>query len=520
VPVAETPSSPRAGRPGHSPRQARLAARSVSVSFGGVTVLRDAAIEVAGGEILGLLGANGSGKSTLVKVLTGVYRADPGASLTVNDATIPVDSFGPLGARAAGVRVVHQEAPLIGQMTVAETIALDIGFPTRASLIQGRRLRAEAERTLAGAGVDLDPDRVASGLTAGERATLSFALALADVDTSRAVLILDEATASLSTADAERFLDRVRAEVDKGLAVVMVTHRLPEVRRYCDWAMVLSDGEVAASGPAAEFDERRLVRAMVGRHPKEREVEPAAPEAAADLDRGGGTLKVTGLRGRGIHGVDFSLSPGEILGVGGRAEGGASELLRMLAGIDPREGGEIELDGTRIGAGGPRSALVRGIAYISPDRLSEGGVPNMTVAENLILPQVDGYWMKARRAKADVARMIELLDVRPANPDALFDTLSGGNQQKVLIARWLLMDPRVLVLDDPTAGVDPNTREVLFSLLRRSADEGLSIVIRSTEPEQLARLCDRVIVLRDGVVVEELAGGLEHTEEISLATYA
>jgi len=518
--VAETSSPARVGRPGPSPQKPRLAARAVSVTFGGVTVLRDAAIEVAGGEILGLLGANGSGKSTLVKFLTGVYRADPGAALTVNDATVAVDSYGPSRARSVGVRVVHQEAPLIGQMTVAETIALDVGFPTRGSLIQGRRLRSEAKRILAAAGVELDPDRVASSLSAGDRAALSLALALADVDPARAVLILDEATASLSTADAERFLDRVRAEVDDGLAAIMVTHRLPEVRRYCDRAMVLSDGEVAAAGPAAEFDERRLLRAMVGRHPREREVEPAAPATTADLDRGGGELRATGLRGHGIHGVDFTLARGEILGVGGRAEGGASELLRMVAGIDPRDGGEVELDGVAVPAGGPRPALRRGIAYISPDRLSEGGVPNMTIAENLILPQVDGYWMKSRRAKADVERMIELLDVRPADPDALFGTLSGGNQQKVLISRWLLMDPRVLVLDDPTAGVDPNTRELLFSLFRRSADEGLSIVIRSTEPDQLARLCDRVIVLRDGAVVEEITGGLEHTEEISLATYA
>jgi ABC-type sugar transport system ATPase subunit len=499
--------------------KSRLSAAGISVTFNGVTVLRDADLDIGGGEILGLLGANGSGKSTMVKVLTGVYRADHGAAITVNGTTLRPEHYGPLAARASGIRVVHQEAPLVPLLTVAETVALELGFATAGGFIHVRNTVARARRVLAEHGIEIDPARTAASLSASERATVSLALALADVEPERAILILDEATASLSTAEAHGFLELVRREAEAGLAVLMVTHRLPEVSEFCDRVMVLSDGEVVERCEAAGLDERRILRSMVGRSG---EVEPVEPVAAPALEThpDGAAVAVTGLRGGSLRGVDLSVRPGEILGIAGRAGGGAADVLRLLAGMDPRKGGDVSIGGDRVSGSGPRPALMKGIVYVSADRLREGGIASMSVAENLVLPRVERYWLDRGREAEDVARMIELLDIRPSDPKAKFGTLSGGNQQKVLIARWLLLEPRVLVLDDPTAGVDPNTRELLFGLLRRSADDGLSIVIRSTEPEQLARLCDRVLVLRDGEIVKSLERGLVNTEEISLATFA
>jgi ABC-type sugar transport system ATPase subunit len=299
----------------------------------------------------------------------------------------------------------------------------------------------------------------------------------------------------------------------------MVTHRLQEVRDCCDRTIVLRDGVVVERRTRSDFDERAVVNAMVGEGDGVvaggAAVARSGPAAAATA-----ALTVRGLRGPGVAGVDLRVDAGEILGVTGRSGGGASELLRAVAGMEPRTAGEVVLgDGPPLRRG-TRAAVEHGVVYLSADRLSEGGVASMTVGENLVLPRIERYGLFGRGKAADIERMIALLDIRPADPDARFGTLSGGNQQKVLLARWLLLEPRLLVLDDPTAGVDPGTRERLFELLRRLADDGLGVLLRSTEPEQLARLCRRVLVMRDGAVARTLDAERVNTEEISLATYA
>jgi len=514
----------------------RLVARNVSVTFSGNTVLKSADLDVKGGEIVGLLGANGSGKSTMVKVLTGVYRADRGAEVVVNGHHAPSDTYGPLRAHELGVRVVHQEAPVIPNVTIADMIGIQLQFPVVGPWIRQRRLEEMATGVLEACDVHVDPRRSASTMTAAERAMVSLATVLGDTRPQDAVLILDEASASLSTTDAEPFLARVQALAAEGLAVLMVTHRLAEVAQHCSRTIVLRDGQVVDRRAVGERDDRALVQAMAG--PAASAPIPGPPSSelvdtgATNGNRATRTsklsgpstasaplLRVDGLSVDGVHAVDLDIQPGEIVGVTG-GDAGARQLLRLIAGIETRRHGRLVRSDGREVEPGSRGALDAGIVYLSSDRLSEGGVMNMSVAENLVLPKIERFGLLGRGQADAVNRMIEQLDVRPRDPSVAFGTLSGGNQQKVLLGRWLLLDPKLLILDDPTAGVDPGTRERLLALILDLSAEGVGVLIRSTEPDQLARLCRRVLVLRDGVLVRTLTGELVNPEEISLATYA
>ncbi|MCU1440892.1 MAG: sugar transporter ATP-binding protein [Rhodoglobus sp.] len=497
------------------PVEARLSIRNLSVSFGSHRALDGLDLDIQPGHIVGLLGANGSGKSTTVKALSGLNPVEPGATITLAGKSFGGADLDPVESRRRGIRVVHQEAPLVPDLTVAEAMAIHLGFPTTSGFIRWKALRQRSLARLAEFDIAIDPDRLCRSLSAAERALVSLAIALGDISVERAVLILDEATASLSTADASRFLAKVRDAADRGLAVLMVTHRLPEVRQHCDEVVVLRDGVSVATFTRETFDEIDVVHAMVGPTASQEHEASHEPTSSA-----GNALTVTALSGAGIDEVSFTVRSGEVLGITGRSGGGASELLRLLGGIDVPTDGLLELNGEPIVVRGPREAIGAGIFYISADRLTEGGVATMTVAENLVLPRIERYGLGRTRAAEDVARMMTALDVRPPDATVPFGSLSGGNQQKVLLARWLLLEPRVLLLDDPTVGVDPNTREVMFRTLRSLADAGTTVLLRSSEPEQLARLCDRVLVVRDGRIVNELTAGTITTEEISLATYA
>ncbi|OZF07767.1 hypothetical protein CH300_04945 [Rhodococcus sp. 15-1154-1] len=505
------------GRDGMS-EVSRLQVRDLSVSYGRHEVVRGLSFDIPKGKIYSLLGSNGSGKSTTVKALTGVNTVGAETSVLLNGKLIRPRELTPSKSRSIGIRVVHQESPLIPNMTVAEMAALNTDFPlVGGTFVHRRQLQRRTREMLDEFDVRVDPSSLCGDLKAGERALVSLVVSMAGISPEQALLILDETTAPLSTRDAERFLDRVRSVADRGLAVLMVTHRLPEVSAYSDNALVLRDGVLVRTYDSESFSEQACINDMVGGTGRGRSTDRRGA-GGRDVDADKSTVMARGLSGVTVRDVTVGVGPGEILGVTGRAGEGASELLRVLSGVEESTAGSVVVEGNPMSMTGPREAIAAGIYYLSLDRLVEGGIPLMTVRENMILPDVGRYGFGGRGAAAAVQGMIEELDIRPPDADVAFGSLSGGNQQKVLLARWLLMAPKVLVLDDPAAGVDPNTREIIFDTLRELSARGTSIIIRSSEPEHLVRLCDRVVVVNGGRIVEYIE---ELTlEEISRATYA
>jgi ABC-type sugar transport system ATPase subunit len=508
-----------------------VTATGLRKAFAGLNALDDVSIDLRNGEIHALLGANGSGKSTLAKVLTGVYQPDRG-EITVGAVRVGRITS-PSRANELGIAVVHQEAPLIDNMTVAEGMALFRGYPTAGGRVRWDRLREETTALLGAFDVDVDPDRLAGTLSPAERALVAMVIALDQVKTGLELLILDEVTASLPEKQAATFLDRVAAVARAGTAVLMVTHRLAELQGRADKVMVLRNGRVAHSGPADGVDHKILVATMVGWHDTPAVTGDAArsdivsrlwatvSRSAPSKEGQEPVLRAQGLAGRFMRDVSFDVRPGEIVGVAGLIESGINELPQVLGGMAQREGGSLMVGGHDLPLRmTPRAAIQAGLTLLPVDRLRSGGIGALDLTENVLLPELGDFWHARSRERRVMEEIIACFDVRPPRPEALFGRLSGGNQQKILLGKWLLMRPSVLVLEDPTSGVDPNARAKMFEALADAARQGVSILFFSTEPEQLAAMCSRVLVLRDGVVATELMGDDLDQEIISQWSYA
>jgi ABC-type sugar transport system ATPase subunit len=492
----------------------RLRAEGLSKTFGPARVLRGADLAIKAGEIHALVGANGSGKSTLIKCITGVERPDAGGHLEIDGRDVSGD-YSTAVAHDLGVRVVHQEAPLIDSLTIAETVGHHRGFPTTGGLINRRRLSRETRETFERLGLEVEPNALASTLSAPERAMLMLALALGSGDAS--LIVLDEPTASLTSGDAQRFLDAVQTAAEQGAAVLLVTHRLVEVFGICTGITVLRDGEVVRQTTTSEIDHGGLVDEIVGpsvdrdavgtkkvperflaRRPEGGAVAGVAPTTA---------LRAENLKAPTVDELTMQVEAGEILGISGLLGSGASELCALLAGAAPLEGGRVHVAGREMAKGfDSRDAMERGISFVPGDRLREGGISSLSLIENITLPNLGYYGVGRRRPLDDFGAIVDSLDVRPPEPRRAFGTLSGGNQQKVIVGKWALMRPMVFLLDNPTAGVDPGAREDILALLRGLAETGTAVVVHSSEPEELARLATRVLVIKDGVIVAELKG--------------
>lgn len=506
------------------------ALHGVTKRFGTFAALSEVSLTVEDGEIHALLGANGSGKSTLVRTITGVYVPDSGRILI--DGRDVTTGWSPAAAAAAGVRVVHQEAPLVDRLSIAENVALFAGYPRAVpGRIAWRRLRADTQRLLDGLSIERRSRDLAGRLTGAERAMLSVELAVRTAGEDLRLLVLDEATAALPEAEAEPFLRHVRGIADRGLPVLAVTHRLAELA-YADRVSVLDAGRLVLEGPAAKVERAEIVRMMRGSAETSRPAGEAHAGARADTardatgitalwghtadSRGGGpprqprsgpVLHVRDLSGHDVDGLDLDLLPGEIVGVIGVRGSGLEELPRLLTGAEQRRAGTIEVAGHRLPRTlPPRVAIRRGLVYLPADRLHEGGIHTLPVSENVVLPEARAFWHRRAAMRAAVRQVISYLDVRPTDPSTVFGRLSGGNQQKVVLGRLLRMRPRVLVLADPTYGVDPAAREVMFDAIRDAGASGIAVLMTSTEPEQMAGLCDRVLVLHQGRLAEEISG--------------
>ncbi|MBE1875639.1 sugar ABC transporter ATP-binding protein [Myceligenerans pegani] len=468
----------------------------VTKSFGPVTALRSANLRVETGSIHALVGENGAGKSTLVKIVAGLYRRDGGA-LALDGA--PVDFHSTAESKAAGIAVIYQEPTLFPDLSVTENIFMGRQPTGRFGRIDRRAMRQEAQAIFARLGVRLDPDRPTDGLSIADQQIIEIAKA---ISLDARVLVMDEPTAALSGIEVDRLFAVARGLRDEGRALVFISHRFDEVFDLCDTVTVMRDGAYVDTLPVAGTTVDELVRMMVGR-----DVAELFPKLPAEV--GDDVLVVEGLTQPGVfHDVSFTVRAGEIVGLAGLVGAGRSEVARAVFGVDPYESGSVRVDGEPLPRGNPRASIARGLALVPEDRRRQGLVLDQTVARNVTLAirerlarwglVWDGLENAAARTWAS------RLEVKTAALDAETGTLSGGNQQKVVLGKWLASDPRVLIVDEPTRGIDVGTKAEVHRLLSRLAQQGVAILMISSELPEVLGMADRVLVMREGRLTGEL----------------
>ncbi|HYF55683.1 MAG TPA: sugar ABC transporter ATP-binding protein [Salinarimonas sp.] len=477
---------------------ALLRLQGVTKAFGGVQALRGVSFDLRPGEVHALVGENGAGKSTLLKIVTGALRPDAGA---IEVGGTAVETHDPGLARARGIAAIYQQPALFPDLTVAENVALGLeaGGPWRRVRWSERTARARA--LLARIGADIDPETTAGQLTLPEQQLVEIARALGR---DARILLLDEPTAALPETEARalfRVVDELRRQ---GVGLVYVSHRLEELFALADRVTVLRDGASVATRPMRELDRAELIRLMVGR-----EVSAVYPPAAGPAGDVLLELENVGCRASGVRGVSLQVRRGEILGVAGLVGAGRTELARILFGLTPADEGVLRLEGAPIVLRSPADAAARGIAYVPEDRRRHGAVLEMSVAANASLALLRslsraGFLDREREARM-AEEAVRALSVRTPSIDAAVGTLSGGNQQKVVLARWLATAPKVLVLDEPTQGIDVGAKAEIHRLMRELAGKGMAVVMISSELPEVLGMSDRVAVLRRGTLAGVLA---------------
>ncbi len=481
----------------------RVELRGISKRFGATAALTDVSMDLRAGEIHALVGENGAGKSTLVKILAGVHAPDAGIILLDGVATQIVD---PTAARAHRVAVVHQEPRLFPDLSVAENVFLANPPTGRLGEISWREMRRAAAALFTQLDVRLDVGAPVRGLSMADQQLIEIAKALS---LDARVLILDEPTASLSAHEVERLFTIVRRTRDRGVAVLFVSHRLDEVFRLSDRATVFRDGRHVITAATRDLTTADLVRHMVGRAVT---LFPKGEAAIGDV-----LLEVRGLARPGeFRDVSFTVRAGEILGLSGLVGAGRTEIARVLFGITQPSEGEVRLDGRPVHFATPSAALRAGIAYVPEDRHLDGLVLDFSIADNItlpILPRLFPRLFVRRSTERSLAKgYTDQLQVRMTGVDQLVQALSGGNQQKVVIAKWLATKPRVLILDEPTRGVDIGAKVEVHRIMSDLAASGLGIILISSELPEILAMSDRIMVLHEGHVTAEIARG-DATEE-------
>jgi rhamnose transport system ATP-binding protein len=480
----------------------------VSKRFAATQALSDVSLDVAAGEIHALVGENGAGKSTIVKVLAGIYQPDTGTVVLDGKPTL---LHGPAHARSLGIAVVHQEPRLFPDLTVAENVFMGHAPTSRLGTIKWREMRQSADKIFESLNVRMDTAEVVRGLSMADQQLIEIAKALS-IDAR--VLILDEPTASLSAHEVDRLFSIVRQTRDRGVAILFVSHRLEEVFALCDRATVLRDGRHVITAPTSELDAPTLVRHMVGR------AVSLFPRSAAHI--GDELLDVRGLTRVGaFRDVTFSVRSGEIVGLAGLVGAGRTEVARVLFGLDRADAGEIRLGGKRVSFKTPSEALGAGVAYVPEDRHIDGLVEGFTISENVTLPIIPRLFprlfMRTSRERTLAAGYAERLRIRATGMNDLIESLSGGNQQKVVIAKWLATKPRVLILDEPTRGVDIGAKVEVHRIISDLAASGLGIVLISSELPEVLAMSDRILVLHEGRIAAEIPRAEASEERVMLA---
>jgi ribose transport system ATP-binding protein len=490
---------------------------NVSKSFEGVTVLRGVNLSVAAGEIHGLVGENGSGKSTLVKILGGVHVPDGGSEILLNGEPM---SFPVRHAQRNGLVIVHQDLALVESMSVADNVGISTGYERGVvSPISSRREKAIVRGLADKFGLKVDPDQMVGELSPGERCVVAILRGLRQLDEGdgenarQSVIVLDEPTAALPRGESIKLLELLRTMARNGTAVVFISHRLHEVLSICDRVSVLRSGSLVATEDSAELTESRVVALMLGY-----ELGDFYPEKHVSRNESI-RLDVENLAGGAVSDVSFSVCEGEILGITGLAGMGQDDIPYLLAGGQKRVRGQVKVD-NRVIDGSPRAAKGAAVELVPGNRLRDAFWLGGTAAENLTLPFLGRFWdklrLRSRRERQFAEREMQSFLVLPMAPSLQITKFSGGNQQKIVMARCLRQDPRVILLHEPTQGVDAGAKKEILNLVRRAADEGAAVVVFSSDSEEVAQLCHRVLIMRYGAISATLSPG-EVSEDRILA---
>jgi len=481
--------------------------------FGAVTVLDGVRLTIRPGEIHALMGENGAGKSTLMKILAGVYQPDAGE---IHVAGKKVAITCPADARSLGINLIYQELSVAANLTVAQNIFMGAEPRSRFGIVDTAQMNRRAADVLASLGATFSPTRLASGLSIADQQQVEIARAL--VHDSR-VLIMDEPTAALSERETERLFDVMRALRERGIAIIYISHRMAEVRMLADRVTVLRDGTWIGELTREEATPETVVRMMVGRELG------GFYEHAKGRVPGNVRLKLTNVHGARVHPASLEVRAGEIVGLAGLVGAGRTELARLVFGADRMAGGTIEVDGKKATIRTPGDAIRLGIAYVPEDRKGQGLFLQQSLLANVTMNVLGKHARCGVLKRGELLRVtreaIAKLSARGAGPEGVIGGLSGGNQQKLLLARWLEIKPRVLILDEPTRGVDIGAKHEIYRIIHELADAGVAVVCISSELAEIIGVCDRVLVMREG----HLAGALEGqriTQEniMALATQA
>jgi ABC-type sugar transport system ATPase subunit len=495
-----------------------LRLQSVSKSFPGVRALIDVSFEIQRGEIHALIGENGAGKSTLMKILSGVYTDYDGSMLLDG---IPLALKNPRDAQRHGIAIIHQELNLIPELSIAENIFLGRELRTPFGSLDRKRMTQLANDLLRRLDLEIDPRRAISTLRVGEQQLVEVAKALS---LDARLLILDEPTSALSNSEINRLFGVIRSLKHHGVTMIYISHKFEEIFALADSITVLRDGHHIATMPAAETNQHDLISLMVGR-----ELSDMFPKETGAIGRD--VLHVTGLGysppavalKRSLHGISFDLRAGEILGVAGLMGSGRTELLETLFGVHPRRqvSGSIQIAGTGKRLRSPKSALESGIAFVTEDRKTQSLVLRLPVGQNISMASLKSLssfgFLRFDREREVIETAIEQLRIRTPNANVDVETLSGGNQQKVALAKCLLTQPRILLLDEPTRGIDVGAKAEIYALISQLAVRGTAILMASSELPELLAMCDRILVLREGELVATLDGPTTNQVEIMAA---
>lgn len=484
---------------------AALKVRNLAKTFAGNRALAGVDLTVGAGEVRCLVGGNGSGKSTFIKILSGYHHPDPGGEIHLGGERVHPGH--PKEAHRLGARFVHQDLGLVLDASVTDNLFLGDRYPVRFGMLDARAARRRCREALDRLGLDMHPDTPVSSLSPAQRTGVAIARAVATGGGSIRLLVLDEPTATLPATEVSALLAIVRSVAEAGVGVLYITHRLDEVFEIGRAVTVFRNGREIATEPTSGLTRRALLELMVGEEVAEvhRHHDVAVP---APLDP---ALHVQGLTGRTLAGVSFDVMPGDIVGISGVTGSGREELNGCIFGAVERHGGTVTVAGQEVRSHQPAQAIRAGMAFLPAERRTHGGLMSLSATENLTITALKDFWsapsLRSRAEAAEAERWFDRLSVHPAGAwRSPLTSFSGGNQQKILLCKWLRLQPRVLLLDEPTQGVDAAATAEIYRQLLGAAEGGAALVVATSDIDELVALCNRVLVIESGLLVKELSG--------------